>query len=63
MEEKESSKQKLIENINITNKVRSYIPSPEQILEKSIEEKLLCCCLNYDLTISEYKCFIDLKKK
>ena len=63
MEEKQSSKQKLIENINITNKVRSYIPSPEQILEKPIEEKLLCCCINYDLTISEYKCFIDLKKK
>ena len=24
---------------------------------------MLCCCLNYDLTVSEYKCFIELKKK
>lgn len=63
MEEKGSSKEKLIQNINITNKVRNYSLSRDQIIEKSLEEKLLCCCINYDLTISEYKCFIELKKK
>ena len=63
MEEKGSSKEKLIQNINITNKVRNYSLSPDQIIEKSLEEKILCCCINYDLTISEYKCFIELKKK
>ena len=63
MEEKESSKEQLIEQINITNKVRNNIRSPIQIIEKAIDEKLLCCCLDYDLTISEYKSFIDLKKK
>ena len=63
MEEKGSSKEKLIQNINITNKVRNYSLSRDQIIEKSLEEKILCCCINYDLTISEYKCFIELKKK
>ena len=63
MEEKGSSKEQLIQNINITNKVRNYSLSRDQIIEKSLEEKILCCCINYDLTISEYKCFIELKKK
>ena len=63
MEEKGSSKEKLIQNINITNKVRNYSLCRDQIIEKSLEEKILCCCINYDLTISEYKCFIELKKK
>ena len=34
MEEKENSNEKLIETVNITNKVRNNIKSPEQILEK-----------------------------
>ena len=57
MEEKGSSKDKLIENIRIN------LISEEQILPKSTEEKILCCCLNYDLTYSEYKSFDTLKKK
>lgn len=61
--EKESSKEKLIENINITNKVRNNIKSPEQIIEKSLEEYLFFCCLDYDLSISEYKSFIELRKR
>ena len=63
MDEKGSSKEKLIENINITNKVRNNLRSPDQVLTKETGEKLLCCCLDYDLTISEYKSFVDLKKK
>ena len=63
MEEKENSNEKLIETVNITNKVRNNIKSPEQILEKSLEEKVCFCCLDYDLSISEYKYFIEIKKK
>lgn len=63
MEEKESSNEKLIETINITNKVRNNIKSPEQILEKSLEEKLCFCCIDYDLSILEYKLFIEIKKR
>ena len=63
MEEKENSNEKLIETVNITNKVRNNIKSPEQILEKSLEEKVCFCCLDYDLSISEYKSFIEIKKK
>ena len=63
MEEKQNSKDQLIEHVNITNKVRNNTRSPNQIIEKTVDEKLLCCCLDYDLTISEYKSFIDLKKK
>ena len=63
MEEKDNSKEKLIETINITNKVRNNIKSPEQILEKSLEEKLCFCCIDYDLSISEYKSFIEIRKK
>ena len=63
MEEKESSNEKLIETINITNKVRNNTKSPEQILEKSLEEKLCFCCIDYDLSISEYKLFIEIKKR
>ena len=60
MEEKESSKEKLIVN---NKQVRNNFVSEEQIIEKSPEEKILCCCINYDLTISEYKSFNILKKK
>ena len=62
MEEKDS-KEKLIEQVNIINKVRNNSKSPDQIIEKTIEEKVICCCIDYDLTISEYKSFVDLKKK
>ena len=37
--------------------------SGEQIIPKAFEEKLCCCCINYDLTVSEYKSFNSLKKK
>ena len=57
MEEKESSKDKLI------NKIRINVKSEEQILPKTLEENLLCCCINYDLTFSEFKSFNELKKK
>ena len=60
MEEKESSKEKLIVN---NKQVRNNFVSEEQIIEKSPEEKILCYCINYDLTISEYKSFNILKKK
>jgi hypothetical protein len=63
MEEIENPKQKLIENVNITNNVRNNSKSPTQIIEKSTEEKLCCCCIDYDLTISEYKIFSELKKR
>ena len=63
MDEKESPTEKLIEQFNIQNKLPNSLKSSEQILEKSLEEKLLCCCLDYDLTISEYKSFVELKKK
>ena len=54
MEETENPKQTLIENVNITNNVRNNLRSPTQILEKSTEEKLCCCCIDYDLSITEY---------
>ena len=57
MEEKESSKDRLIGKIRINTK------SEEQILSKSFEENILCCCFDYDLTVSEFKSFNDLKKK
>ena len=63
MEENENPKQKLIENINIQNKIRNNLISGEQIIPKAFEEKLCCCCINYDLTVSEYKSFNSLKKK
>lgn len=63
MEEIENPKQKLIENVNITNNVRNNSKSPTQIIEKSTEEKWCCCCIDYDLTISEYKIFSELKKR
>ena len=63
MDEKESSREKLIEKFNIQNKLPNNLKSSQQILEKSIEEKIFCCCLDYDLTISEYKSYNDLKKK
>ena len=63
MDENQTSKETLIEKVNITNKVRNNTKSKEQILEPSFEEKFLCCCLDYDLTISEYKSFFELKKK
>lgn len=63
MEETDNSKHTLIENVNITNNVRNNIRSPQQILEKSTEENLCCCCIDYDLSISEYKLFNELKKR
>ena len=57
MEEKESSKDILIGKVRINTK------SAEQILSKSFEENILCCCFDYDLTVSEFKSFNDLKKK
>jgi hypothetical protein len=63
MEETDNSKHTLIENVNITNNVRNNLRSPTQILEKSTEEKLCCCCIDYDLSITEYKLFNDLKKR
>lgn len=63
MEERENPKEKLIKKENKMNNVRNNLRSPEQILEKAIEEQFLCCCIDYDLTISEYKTYIDLKKK
>ena len=63
MEENENQKEKLIENINIQNKIRNNLISGEQIIPKAFEEKLCCCCINYDLTVSEYKSFNSLKKK
>ena len=57
MEEKESSKDRLIDKIRINRK------SEEQILSKTFEENILCCCFDYDLTVSEFKSFNDLKKK
>jgi len=57
MEEKESSKDKLI------NRIRINVQSEEQILPKTIEENLLCCCIDYDLTFTEFKSFNELKKK
>ena len=63
MEENENPKEKLIENINIQNKIRNNLISGEQIIPKAFEEKLCCCCINYDLTVSEYKSFNSLKKK
>ena len=57
MEEKESSKDKLI------NKIRINVKSEEQIIPKTLEENLLCCCIDYDLTFSEFKSFNELKKK
>ena len=63
MEENEGAKEKLIENINIQSQVRNNLISGEQIIPKSFEEKLCCCCLNYDLTVAEFKSFNLLKKK
>ena len=63
MEENENEKEKLIENINIQNKIRNNLISGDQIIPKAFEEKLCCCCINYDLTVSEYKSFNSLKKK
>ena len=63
MEENENPKEKLIENINIQNKIRNNLISGEQIIPKAFEEKLCCCCINYDLTVSEYKSFNSIKKK
>jgi len=63
MEENEGAKEKLIENINVQSQVRNNLISGEQIIPKSFEEKLCCCCLNYDLTVSEFKPFNLLKKK
>ena len=57
MEEKESSKERLIDKIRINTK------SEEQILSKEFEENILCCCFDYDLTVSEFKAFNELKKK
>ena len=63
MEENDSSKEALIENINIKNQVRNNVLSGQQIIPKELFENILCCCINYDLTVSEYKSFILLKKK
>ena len=63
MEENENSKEKLIENTEIKNQVRNNVLSGQQILPKDSLENLCCCCINYDLTISEFKSFIFLKKK
>lgn len=63
MKENENPKEKLIENINIQNKIRNNLISGDQIIPKAFEEKLCCCCINYDLTVSEYKSFNSLKKK
>ena len=63
MEENEGAKEKLIENINVQSQVRNNLISGEQIIPKSFEEKLCCCCLNYDLTVQEFKSFNLLKKK
>ena len=57
MEENDNAKDRLIANTRINLK------SEEQILPKGTEENLLCCCINYDVTVSEYKSFNDLKKK
>ena len=57
MEEKESSKDKLI------NRIRINVKSEEQILPKTLEENLLCCCIDYDLTFTEFKSYNELKKK
>ena len=63
MEENEGTKEKLIENINVQSQVRNNLISGEQIIPKSFEEKLCCCCINYDLTVAEFKSFNLLKKK
>ena len=63
MEENEGAKEKLIENINVQSQVRNNLISGEQIIPKSFEEKLCCCCVNYDLTVAEFKSFNLLKKK
>ena len=63
MEENENSKEKLIENTEIKNQVRNNVLSGQQILPKDSLENLCCCCINYDLTVSEFKSFIFLKKK
>ena len=63
MDENESSKEKLIENTEIKNQVRNNVLSGQQILPKDSLENLCCCCINYDLTVSEFKSFIFLKKK
>ena len=57
MEEKESSKDKLI------NRIRINVKSEEQILPKTLEENLFCCCIDYDLTFTEFKSYNELKKK
>ena len=48
--------------MNIAKKVRNNILSPTHIIERSLNKKLLYCCIDYDLTISELKSFIGLKK-
>lgn len=63
MEGNENSKEKLIENTEIKNQVRNNVLSGQQILPKDSLENLCCCCINYDLTVSEFKSFIFLKKK
>lgn len=63
MEENSNSKERLIENINNVKQVRNNLISGEQILPKLFDEQILCCCINYDLTVSEYKSFNTLKKK
>ena len=63
MEENPSSKEKLIENMVQEKQVRNNFISIEQILPKLCQEKIFCCCIDYDLTISEFKSFNNLKKK
>ena len=58
MEELEEPREKLI-----LDKTRNNFKSEEQILPRSNQEKICCCCLDYDLTKSEYKSYSILKKK
>ena len=57
MEELEEQKEKLI-----SDKIRNNFKSEEQILPRSNQEKICCCCLDYDLTKSEYKSYSILRK-
>ena len=59
----QNKRKKKKEKINVQSQVRNNLISGEQIIPKSFEEKLCCCCLNYDLTVSEFKSFNLLKKK
>jgi hypothetical protein len=59
----ESPKEKLISSEKM-DKVRNNIKSEEQILpETNLEKLFCCCCLDYNLTKSEYKSYLILKKK